>query len=154
MLGRRESKIKDGVVCALVCIGDVLFSLLAGALFCVFLYFFNDGIFRWQALVFCVFGFFVYYNTVGRLVISLAEFFVIFLRILTKFLAFSIAFPFKMVYNIIIKVAWCIIMPPLNKIKRRSRVRNTRKRLDMLSAEAASGFIEFYMKGRGKPDAD
>ena len=92
-------------------VGDVLFCLLSGSLFCVFLYLFNDGIFRWQAFVFCALGFFAYYNTLGKIVIYFAEFFVIFLRILTKFLAFAIAFPFKIVYNIGIKVVRPIFLP-------------------------------------------
>lgn len=51
-----------------ICFEDIIFFLICSSVTCVFIYYFNSGRLRYLALLGAAFGFFVYYKTVGRLV--------------------------------------------------------------------------------------
>lgn len=61
---------------------DLLFSVMSGVLFSVFLYWQNTGILRWYAVLGALCGFFAYYQTIGRLVMHAAAFLLAVLRAL------------------------------------------------------------------------
>ena len=76
----------------LVFLEDILFSLIAGVVVAIFIFNINDGQIRWFALAGAILGFFIYYQTVGRLVISVAD---IILRILRRTIAFLVRITFR-----------------------------------------------------------
>lgn len=63
---------------------DILFSLIAGIVVSIFIFNINDGQIRWFALAGAGIGFFIYYQTVGRVVIAVAD---VILRILRRIVA-------------------------------------------------------------------
>ena len=51
---------------------DVIYSFVCSVCFCVFIFYFNSGRFRGVAVTGAFFGFLLYYNTLGRLVLAIA----------------------------------------------------------------------------------
>ena len=146
---RKESTLKGRFMGFHVAVGDLIFCTVVGGVLCIFFYYTNDGIFRWQALAASALGFFAYYKTVGALVISFAEIIYIFLKIFTKILLFAIAFPFRIMYNILIKVLNTIFGTPLRWFLKKIHVRATRRKMARLLIEADSGFLQNFLKGQG-----
>ncbi len=150
MLPRKESKFKNGLTTVIIAAGDIFFFTVMGVAVSIFLYYTNDGIFRWQVAAFSLLGFFCYYMTFGKLVISFAEILCIFLKIITKILLFTIAFPFKIMYNIIVKVSKVIFGIPfgfvLLGVYKRITSHNTKK----ITTLSSKGFIESFLKGQEK----
>ena len=60
--------------------GDVAFFFLAGIAMCIFIYWSNNGKFRFFALAGAAAGFSLYYFTLGKLIIMLSEYICFFLR--------------------------------------------------------------------------
>ena len=149
MLIKKDSPFKERALNIIVALGDILFCLLTGAAFCIFLYYTNDGIFRWQALAAVFLGFFIYYKTIGVLVISFAEIICIFLKIITKIFLYAIAIPFKIMYNILVKVSKAVFGVPARLVLKRFRLVITDHKMKKLIADSADGFLEGFMKGQG-----
>ncbi|MBE6671491.1 MAG: hypothetical protein E7593_04730 [Ruminococcaceae bacterium] len=61
-------------------IEDVLFWLISTVSMCIFIYYVNSGRFRGVALIGAVIGFFVYYKTIGKVVMLLSGCIINFLR--------------------------------------------------------------------------
>ncbi len=57
----------------LISIGDFLFLFALGCAVSILVFYENDGVFRWYALLSCVAGFFLYRNTLGRIVVRCAD---------------------------------------------------------------------------------
>ncbi len=143
-----NGQIKKTLLDITVFIGDVIYCIAVGSVFCIFMYYSNDGIFRWQALAFVLLGFFVYYKTFGALIMYFAEIIGIFLKILTKILLYTIAIPFKIMYNIVIglfgvPVIWCV--------RCAMRIVTDIKMKRILSA-SHRGFTDKFLKGRELED--
>ncbi|MBR3967285.1 MAG: spore cortex biosynthesis protein YabQ [Clostridia bacterium] len=147
-LEKKTGKFKTGFLTAMVIFGDIIYFTVCGLIFTVFIYYTNDGTFRFQSLLAVIVGFFSYYLTFGRLVIACAEIICIFLKIIIKIFLFSIAFPFKIMYNILIKLYnWLfgiVFAPLLCKIHRKSTERKMKKLLN----DASNGFLQNFMKGQ------
>lgn len=139
---RRENKAKKYFLDIFVGVGDIIYCLLVGVAFCIFLYYSNDGIFRWHSLAAAVCGFFVYYKTLGAILITFAEIICIFLKIISKILLFAIAFPFKFMYNIIISILKFLFRPISKAFVLRYRRIVTQHKMKILLVKAKSGFLE------------
>jgi len=70
----RGKNITDKIKNAVVCVGDILFSVSAGIAVSVFIYRYCYGIVRWYVFAGAISGFAAYYVTVGRAVLTVAEF--------------------------------------------------------------------------------
>ena len=109
---------------------DVLYGLLTGAIFCIFLYAANNGRFRWYLLMGCAVGFFCYYYSVGRLVVFLSGYITSFLRSILGFLLYLCTQPFLWLWRWLRK-----LFTPLHKrIVRRQKIRRTEKERKKLAA--------------------
>ncbi len=91
----KEKKIGKRVQSILLFCGDLLFMLLSGAFFCVFLYAVNDGEFRFFVLLGVLLGFILYRFTVGRVLWLFASYIVGFIRLIFSWLLFGVLFPFQ-----------------------------------------------------------
>ncbi len=80
---------------------DVLYSLSVGALFCVFLYWQTQGVFRLYLLVGAACGFVLYYGTVGRLVLAAAESIAFLLRVLGAYLLWAGKVPCRLLLRLL-----------------------------------------------------
>ena len=78
---------------AVIFLEDVLFGVMWGVIMTLLIYFTNDGIFRAMAPIGMLCGFFAYYWTVGRLVLSLSQGIVFFLRAALCYLVAAILLP-------------------------------------------------------------
>ena len=90
---------------SLTFIFDLLFFVFCGIAISVFLFYTNDGIFRFSSIVLTVLGFCLYRATLGKFIYALLN---LFEKIFKKIVIFSlkaIAFPIKSVYNILVKVS-------------------------------------------------
>ncbi|MBQ8207736.1 MAG: hypothetical protein IJZ89_03270 [Clostridia bacterium] len=146
-LKRKKSLVHRRFLDIIIAVGDVFFCLIAGSAFSVFIYYTNDGIFRFQAFAAAVFGFFVYYKTLVSIIIFFAEIICICLKIITKIFLYTIAFPFKIMYNIFITLVRKVFGIPFRWISFRLRLILTDRRMKALMADASSGFLKKYLKG-------
>lgn len=148
-LKRKSGGLKKGLLSVFVAVGDILFSVLAALSFSVFIYYTNDGIFRFQALLALVGGFILYYKTVGALVISFAEIICIFLKIIAKIFVYAIAIPLGIMYNILVRLLKRFFGVPLAWLSRKVRLILTERKMKLLMHEASFGFLQKYLKGQG-----
>ncbi len=147
-LKNKQGKLKNGLLMAAVIFGDIIYFTVCSLIFTVFIYYTNDGIFRFGALasVFC--GFFAYYMTFGRLVIAFAEIICIFLKIITKIFLFAIAFPFKIMYNILVKLYDRLFGIPLKRFLLKIRLKSTDRKMKAIMMQAVDGFLQNFTKGQ------
>ena len=89
----RPTRYGKRVQSLLIFLGDFLYLLLVGMLFSVFIYWQNDGVFRFYMLFGATIGYMAYYFTVGRLVLASAEAVAAFLRILLAYLVMLVRIP-------------------------------------------------------------
>lgn len=80
----------------IIAVGDVLFGVLAGSVFSVFLYYAASGCFRWFYLLGWGIGFLVYYFTVGRLTMLSSEVIVYLLRVCVGYVFYLAALPIRL----------------------------------------------------------
>ena len=83
-----------------VCIGDLLFFVIAAILLCVFFFLTGDGQMRWYGLAGAFLGFVLYYNTFGRLFIRVAELLNSLIKRVIRFLLCKIGFVLKKIRQI------------------------------------------------------
>lgn len=146
-LKKKDNGIKRGFTDIIIGIGDIIFCLLAGSAFSVFIYYTNDGIFRFHAFFASFLGFVVYYKTLGALIISFAEIIAIFLKIIIKILLYAIAFPFRIMYNIFIKLLRKVFGAPFALARLKISAFFTDRKMKELMKNAESGFLKEYLKG-------
>lgn len=139
---RGKGKLGRKMTAVFVFSGDLLFFSACGAVFCIFLYYTDSGMFRWQALAAAVLGFFVYYKTVGTLVISSAEIICIFVKIFVRILLKSIEIPIGFMYNIIVKVSKAVYSVTFGRAVKRYRRRKTRAVMRKMLAAAGTNYFE------------
>ena len=147
-LKKGQGKLKKGFLITAVIFGDIIYFTVCGLIFSVFIYYTNDGIFRFGALVAVFCGFFAYYMAFGRLVIAFAEIICIFLKIITKIFLFAIAFPFKIMYNILIRLYNRLFGIPLMRFLLKIRLKATERKMKSIMIEAADGFLKKFTKGQ------
>lgn len=147
-LKRKKGALRKGFTEIFVAVGDILFFTFAGIVFAVFIYYTNDGIFRFHALFASALGFLLYHGTLGVIIISFAEIISIFLKIFIKIFLYAIAFPFKIMYNITIKLVKRVFGVPYAWFSRKARLFATERRLKILRRKASFGFLEKFLKGQ------
>lgn len=112
-------------------VGDVMFFLIAGCVFCIFLYSAASGCFRWFYVFGAGVGFLLYYSTVGRLVMLFSEMLVLFLRVFFRYVFWLSCVPFRIggfivlwVFRQTVSRIW---MPIYSEYKHQMRIRYTRR---------------------------
>lgn len=88
---------------AAVFLEDIIFLVSAGILNFVFMLEFNSGIIRIFILLGTLLGFYIYYNTVGRLVIGSAKFIIKIIKGILSFIFGLIFIPLKKICSILLK---------------------------------------------------
>ena len=141
-LQNKQGKLKKGFLMTAIISGDIIYFTACGLIFSVFIYYTNDGIFRFGALAAVLGGFFAYYLTFGRLIISFAEIICIFLKIFTKIFLFAIAFPFKIMYNILDKLYNRLFGIPFKRFLLKIRQKSTERKMKIIMEQAADGFLK------------
>ena len=93
---RPGGAIRQRIHVAVIAVGDVLFGVLAGCIFSVFLYYAASGCFRWFYLLAWGIGFLVYYFTLGRLTMLSSEVIVYLLRVCVGYVFYLAALPIRL----------------------------------------------------------
>lgn len=110
-------------------IGDLLFFVLSGLVFCVFLYHAASGSFRWFYLFGALIGFSAYYASVGRIVVMCSETINVLLTVIGSYLIWLLSLPFSIawrVFRLICRIAYlCTIRPIQTASLQRRRIRYT-----------------------------
>lgn len=98
-----------------VFVGDVLYALTVGCIFSVFLYVAASGCFRWFYLFSLGIGFFVYYFTIGKLIMTLSDMLVCIIRICLRYVLFFVMVPLRFVGKMLCRggryLSQCMISP-------------------------------------------
>ncbi len=80
----RRDKLRNKFENVVIFFEDVFFALISAVVICVFIFYMNSGQVRGIALVGALFGFLLYYMTVGRLVMYFSGVIIGFIKFLTK----------------------------------------------------------------------
>ena len=81
--------------------GDVLYAILLGCIFSIFLYVAASGCFRWFYLFFTCAGFSVYYFTIGKLVMAVSDILICLLQIGFRYALYFLMVPFRIAAKIL-----------------------------------------------------
>lgn len=119
-----------GVRLALLAVGDLCFAGFAGLAFSVFLYHAASGCFRWFYLLGSGIGFWIYYQTVGRLVMFSSEVLVFCIKAAVRYLFWFLFAPFRLLWWLLCRLGSLVRVhmyaPFAAAIRLRSRRRYTR----------------------------
>lgn len=88
---KREEKFKA----VAVGIGDILYFLIITPIAVVFTYHVNNGSIRWYLVFGMAAGFALYYFTLGKIIISVSEYIVFFIKTVFSYLSYLILRPIK-----------------------------------------------------------
>lgn len=114
----------------LLSVGDLAFAGAAGAAFSVFLYHAASGLFRWFYLLGSGIGFFLYYQTVGRLVMLSSEALVFCLKAVFRYLCWLLFSPFRALWWLLCRffayIRARVCSPIARRFRHHRRVRFTR----------------------------
>lgn len=92
----RESKIRnESFKSVVVGIGDILYFTVITPIAVIFVYHFNNGNVRWYIIAGIAIGFTVSYFTVGKIIISVSEYIVFFIKIFFSYVSYFILSPLK-----------------------------------------------------------
>lgn len=118
---------------------DVMFFLLFAAVFSVFLFAFNYGIFRWFLLIGCIIGFRLYYISLGKAVITVSELAADFITLVLNCFLSLVLLPLNYLFEFIEAETIKFLLPFLQKrfesIDRYKLKRYTLKCIDKLENE-------------------
>ncbi len=131
---------------ALQFLTDFLFFSFFGVTYSIFLYYVNHGIFRFAFLLATGLGFFLYRQTVGRLVFLLLEelssFFLLFIFLVAKIVGFPLKICYYYIFNKIFGVFLLLFRKVCAIIKEKKNIRDeikrNRKKEAMQKAKAAN----------------
>lgn len=106
---KKENKIAENII---MLITDILYFLLVTFVMMIFIYHINSGIVRWYIFAGVIIGFFIYYFTLGKIVISFSEYVVFGIKTIRSYLFFFISRPFlpisRKIKNILPKLKYKI----------------------------------------------
>ena len=137
----QPSKLTGILLAVLIFLQDVVFFCIAGGGVVILNYAYNDGQFRFYTVVALFLGFFLYYFTIGKLVIYLSEWIVYLLRAAFTILIFVLSWPFRKLCLFFGRMMKKIFSNLKKRIaKQRKKVYNIRKEKECLQA-AARGFL-------------
>lgn len=125
---KKIGKNREALQKTLIFFGDLFYAVTVGLLFCVFVYWQNDGSFRFYLLVGAAVGASLYLATVGRLVIASAETIAACLRIVFLYLLFFVYTPVRFVLRHIMRILralfrfFCRLLLPLYSAHRKQRL--------------------------------
>lgn len=75
---------------------DIIYFTFIGVTFSIFVYTFNHGRIRWYLVLGAVFGFWIWYNSIGRLIMFISEYVVRALKSFTSLLIYVIMMPVRL----------------------------------------------------------
>ncbi|MCQ2385206.1 MAG: hypothetical protein MJ078_00805 [Clostridia bacterium] len=84
-------------------VGDTLYFLLTTALYCVFLFYTHDGVFRFHSLIALIAGHIFYRKTAGKPIFSALLYLYFFLWAGTRYVAFFILLPVFRPFSLLFK---------------------------------------------------
>lgn len=76
-----------------IAIGDIFFWVFSAICVSIFIYYFNDGIFRSFVIFGCIVGFLLYYFTVGKIILFISQEIIFYLKILLIYIGFFLFYP-------------------------------------------------------------
>ena len=137
----RQGKIKKVFLSVLIFLQDVAWFMIAGFGVVILNYAWNDGRFRFYTVISLFVGFFLYFFTVGKLVIRLSEWIVYVLRAVVSIVFFLCSRPFVKAFEVLKKIMKKIIQNLRKSIaNRRKKVYNINKKEEYVRA-ADRGFL-------------
>ncbi len=93
----RRTPARDRIGIGVIALGDVLYGILCGCVFSVFLYVAASGCFRWFYLAGAGIGILIYYFTIGRLVVLSSDVIVYVLRLCAAYIGYLLCLPVRAV---------------------------------------------------------
>jgi len=124
----------------LIFVGDILFGVVCGIALVLLLYYANDGQFRFLAVFGMVCGFFVYYHTLGRLVMLFSEAIVLAVRRLVRWTLRLVLLPLRAFVRLLYRAIGQRIVLLVKRIRYKRDVRYTDQEIESRVRLASQGF--------------
>ena len=124
----------------LIFVGDVLFGVVCGMALVLLLYYANDGQFRFLAVFGMACGFFVYYHTLGRLVMLFSEAIVFAVRRLVRWIVRLVLLPLRAFSRLLYRMVGRRLALLVKRIRYRRSVRYTDQTVESYVRLASQGF--------------
>ncbi len=103
-VGKKSNNIRERVEVAIIAFEDILYSLICSIVVCIFIFYTNSGKFRALALFGALAGFYIYYKTVGRLVIACSEKIIRFVKYILRKIYTIFLLPLLHIATFLIKI--------------------------------------------------
>ncbi len=127
--------------------GDTLFGVVSGCLFSIFLAHYANGVFRWFFLVSACIGFFLYYFTLGYIVMTASEIIAGIIRIVFRYFAWFVMLPFRALKFALKAVISRIYRHLFIPIKKSARFRLEIRYTEKIKKELPNELILSYERG-------
>ncbi len=138
----KKNNIRERIETAIIAFEDVLYSLICSIVVCIFIFHTNSGKFRALALFGALSGFYIYYKTVGRLVIACSERIIRFVKYILRKIYTIFLLPLLHIVKFLIKITiGRLFSIVFTYIRLRSDMRLAEKGLGLLSKKS-KGYIE------------
>lgn len=140
----KASALGEGLCCAIIFIGDILYALFSAVTICILLYHTNYGRVRYFMFLGAFVGFLLWRFTVGKLLMLAAGAIIALIRALCSFVVHRVLFPLLGILLVIIKFTkFTLAYIPkrlYNIYYRKKRCRLTKKMTLLMIEEAGRGF--------------
>ena len=101
---------------------DILYFLIVTFVLIIFIYYTNYGIVRWYILTGVIAGFFAYYFTLGKIIISFSEYVVFGIKVARSYTLFLVSRPFVPIIR--------KIRTKINDYKTKARIKSKNKKVE------------------------
>ncbi len=134
-------KSKDIFLCVLIFIQDLLLVLFATGGIILLNYYYNDGKFRFFALLAMLLGFVLYYFTIGKLLMFISEPIMLILRTVAILLIRIMLAPFRFILKSLKKIFKKIYIHTKKHIEKHINIRYNRREVKRLFDLSKIGFL-------------
>lgn len=117
----KEKKQNDRAQGILLFITDIIYFLIVTLIMIIFVYSVSGGVVRWFIFVGAMMGLLIYYFTIGKIVISVSEYIVFFVRIVWAYVVYFVTYPFLPIINKIKRIFRRLKTKITEKIKRHQK---------------------------------
>lgn len=135
-----RSKISHCLLWSLLFVQDLLFAILCGIFLILILYFINDGQIRLLAPLGLGCGFFVYYVTIGRLVMRVSEVIIAWIHRAMRLILTCLLFPARLLWRLLEKTVVRRARLFAQKRQAIKQARDTQVQITAFIEQAGRGF--------------
>lgn len=131
---RSINKIRDRIECFIIFFEDVLYAVICSVVLSIFIFYMNSGRLRGIAIIGSLLGFWLYYNTVGKLVVFCSERIIRFIRYILRKIYSIFLRPLLLILVISVKITLGrLFLLIYTLVRMRKDIKKAEKGLELLN---------------------